>query len=91
MSNYTGSVPDTERATHWRDDAACRNEDPDMFFTDNTNTVQRARTVCLSCPVRVQCQDFALSNGEWWGVWGGLTQTQLRTHGNRRKAARYAA
>jgi WhiB family redox-sensing transcriptional regulator len=91
MSHYSGSVPETERKADWRDDAACRTADPDMFFTDNTSLVQRAKTICFGCPVRVQCQAFALANGEWWGVWGGMTQTQLRTHANRRKAARYAA
>ncbi|MFF8997097.1 WhiB family transcriptional regulator [Streptomyces achromogenes] len=79
-----------ERARHWRDEAACREVDPDMFFTDNTHIVQQARKVCLGCPVRQQCTDYALEHGEWWGVWGGMTQTQLRTRSHR-KDARYAA
>jgi WhiB family redox-sensing transcriptional regulator len=91
MSNYTGAVPEHERAKHWRDNAACRDENPDMFYTDNAQIVQQARKVCFGCPVRMECQQFALANGEWWGVWGGMSQTQLRTHGNRRKAARYTA
>ncbi|WP_318205340.1 WhiB family transcriptional regulator [Streptomyces sp. SCL15-4] len=91
MTHYIGSVPDPERARHWRDEAACRDANPDDFFSENTHIVNEARKVCISCPVRQQCAAYALEHGEWWGTWGGMTQTQLRTHRGRRRAGRHAA
>ncbi|MEY9968524.1 WhiB family redox-sensing transcriptional regulator [Streptacidiphilus sp. MAP12-16] len=35
-----------------------------------------ARAVCLGCPVRAQCRQFALALGERHGVWGGLTESE---------------
>jgi WhiB family redox-sensing transcriptional regulator len=36
----------------------------------------RAKAVCASCPVRAECLDAAIANGERYGVWGGLTDTE---------------
>ncbi|TXJ78577.1 WhiB family transcriptional regulator [Streptomyces lavendulae] len=86
MTHYTGAVPATGREERWRDEAACAGVDPDLFFTDNSRLVQTAKQICLGCPVRLQCNEYAITNGENWGVWGGMTQTQLRTRRTRRRA-----
>lgn len=91
MTHYTGAVPDSGRQKHWRDDAACAQVDPDMFFTDNAQLVQKAREVCFGCPVRLRCHEYAVANGETWGVWGGMTQNQLRSRRTRRRASNPAA
>lgn len=81
MSHYSGSVPDTPRATHWRDEAACRFEDPDVFFAEGNASraeVIHAQSVCHTCPVRIECGEYALQAGEYYGVWGGMSQNQLR-------------
>ncbi|MGW5430398.1 WhiB family transcriptional regulator [Streptomyces sp. NPDC004059] len=85
MTHYSGSVPDTEPVPHWRDDAACAEVDPDIFFSDNSQTVREAKKVCVRCPSRLRCAMYAIDNGENWGVWGGMTQTELRTQRNRRR------
>lgn len=33
--------------------------------------LERAKTLCTSCPVRRQCLAAALERAEPWGVWGG--------------------
>jgi WhiB family redox-sensing transcriptional regulator len=68
---------------NWRDLAACRDEDPELFFPIGTGPAadadaQRAKAVCRSCPVREQCLTFALSSGQDSGVWGGLTEEERR-------------
>jgi WhiB family redox-sensing transcriptional regulator len=86
VSNYIGSVPDTDREADWRDEAACRQVDPDLFFAEGKGAhaqVREATRVCLSCPVRLQCQDHAIEAGEAWGVWGGMSQIELRTRRRR--------
>ncbi|MER5987417.1 WhiB family transcriptional regulator [Streptomyces sp. NPDC001787] len=68
---------------NWRMDAACREEDPDLFFPIGSTgpalvqTVE-AKAVCASCPVREPCLRWALDNGQDSGVWGGLGEDERR-------------
>lgn len=67
----------------WRDRAACRDEDPELFFPIGDGVaaqdqVGRAKAVCARCPVRQQCLQFALSTGQDAGIWGGLTAEERR-------------
>jgi hypothetical protein len=32
----------------------------------------QCRAVCMNCPVRLICLNYALARAEPWGVWGGL-------------------
>lgn len=67
----------------WRGRAACRRVDPDLFFPVGTSgpalaQVTRAKRLCLACPVRRPCLDWALRNGIQFGIWGGLTEDERR-------------
>lgn len=67
----------------WRRDAACRREDPELFFPVGTRgpalqQIRQARAVCAGCPVRLDCLTFALVNGADDGIWGGLTEDERR-------------
>lgn len=69
--------------TDWRDHAACREMDPDLFFpigTAGESVVQidEARQVCRTCPVCGPCLRWALDSGSA-GVWGGTTEDERRT------------
>ncbi|ADP80983.1 WhiB family transcriptional regulator [Frankia sp. AgB1.9] len=68
---------------YWRQDAACRDGDPDAFFPpDGRNTKARAaaetraRKICSTCAVRRPCLATAIFRQEEHGVWGGLTSDQ---------------
>jgi WhiB family redox-sensing transcriptional regulator len=68
---------------YWRQDAACRDGDPDAFFPpDGRNTKARAaaetraRKICGGCAVRRACLATALFRQEEHGVWGGLTSDE---------------
>lgn len=70
-----------EQATGWQDDAACRDHPyPDVFFAPS-KAEQRAaaRMVCDRCPVRSECLDYAIRAREAHGVWGGVTEDDLRS------------
>jgi hypothetical protein len=41
--------------------------------------VNEARKVCAACAVREQCASWAIETGERNGVWGGMSQQELRT------------
>jgi hypothetical protein len=63
----------------WRSRAACRGVDPDLFFPlpHDGEGVDRAKAVCVVCPVRNQCLDEALRRIPE-GIAGGLTATERR-------------
>jgi WhiB family redox-sensing transcriptional regulator len=67
----------------WRDSAACRRADPELFFpigTDDASLDQarRAQQVCESCPVRAACLAWALAQPGTSGIWGGTTEDERR-------------
>lgn len=50
----------------------CREaEDADLWFADTPAELERAKSLCASCPVKAECLAGALRRGEPWGVWGG--------------------
>lgn len=68
---------------NWRNRAACRDEDPDLFFPIGTSgpalvQTEQAKAVCRRCPVREQCLEWALETGQSIGVWGGTSETERR-------------
>jgi WhiB family redox-sensing transcriptional regulator len=67
----------------WRYRAACRGEDPELFFPIGAAgpalvQIARAKQVCARCPVRAACLRYALVTGEDYGIWGGLTEDERR-------------
>ena len=69
--------------TDWREDAACRDADPDLFFPIGTigtalRQIEEAKRICRTCPARIQCLAWALDNGVGEGVWGGTTPDERR-------------
>jgi WhiB family redox-sensing transcriptional regulator len=64
----------------WRHRAACRDEDPELFFPVGTGEVAQrqtalARAVCDGCPVVVDCLAFA-HQALPDGIAGGLTAAE---------------
>lgn len=74
----------------WVSAGMCSRPDaPNMFpHSQNTAGIEAARETCLYCPVRLACLTDALSRGERFGVWGGLTSDERSSM--RRKADRRA-
>ena len=62
----------------WRHQAACRGIDPAVFFPDDEEPGDAAKAVCVRCPVRQPCLDWALSTREKEGVWGGCDERDRR-------------
>ncbi|MGH3412163.1 MAG: WhiB family transcriptional regulator [Marmoricola sp.] len=46
-------------------------QDPDLFFAERPEMLERAKALCASCPVREHCLAGALDRREPHGVWGG--------------------
>lgn len=85
----------------WRDSAACREEDPELFWPAGYTgpgalQAEQAKAVCRTrCPVMGQCGEFAIDTRQDDGVWGGLTPDERKSIRRRaerdRAAARQAA
>jgi WhiB family redox-sensing transcriptional regulator len=61
----------------WATRGTCRSTDPDTLFVQGA-AQNRAKAVCLGCPVRTECLADALDNGVEFGVWGGMTERERR-------------
>lgn len=59
------------------ENVSCRDSDPDAWFPDEdlpkAAYYTNAKTACMACPVRLMCLDYAMTNNEQHGLWGGLT------------------
>jgi len=61
----------------WAAKGACRSSDPDAIFVQGA-AQNRAKAICLSCPVRTECLSDALDHRIEFGVWGGMTERERR-------------
>ena len=76
----------------WRQQAACRGLDTEIFFPVSDPDADAAKDVCATCPVRGECLEWALATRQEDGVWGGLTDNERRRLRRRRRdAARRSA
>jgi WhiB family redox-sensing transcriptional regulator len=78
----------------WRHRAACRDEDPELFFPVGTSgpallQITDAKAVCRRCPVSAECLNWALTSGQDAGVWGGMSEDERRAV--KRRSARTGA
>ena len=67
----------------WRDHAAFRDTNPDLFFQVGTTgpaieQIEQAKAVCRECPSQSACLEFALVTNQDSGVWGGTSEEERR-------------
>lgn len=80
-----------EDAQGWQLQANCLGVDPDLFFPERGASTKEAKAVCRGCVVREDCLEYALANGEKFGIWGGLSERERRKIRRQRALARAAA
>lgn len=74
------------KVARWQEAGACRNGPASDFYPplhverkhERQARERRAKSVCASCPVRVQCLEHAIAVDERYGIWGGLNQEERR-------------
>ena len=67
----------------WRQSAACRGRDPELWFSALPADRDLAAGICASCPVQVRCLATALTfeaatGGGSHGLWGGYSERDRR-------------
>jgi WhiB family transcriptional regulator, redox-sensing transcriptional regulator len=79
----------------WRDQAACLDEDPELFFPIGNSDpalrqIEEAKVVCHRCEVMETCLSWAMETRQDDGVWGGLSADERRALKRRNARARRA-
>lgn len=62
----------------WQERALCAQTDPEAFFPEKGGSTREAKRICLGCEVRDECLEYALSNDERFGIWGGMSERERR-------------
>jgi WhiB family transcriptional regulator, redox-sensing transcriptional regulator len=73
-------------AETWWEWAVCRGQDASFFFAPSYFEKRAekqareavAKALCVRCPVREPCLEFALATRDPHGVWGGLNEMERR-------------
>ncbi len=63
----------------WEERAACRGADVELFFSVEEEDQQRALEFCARCEVRSECLEYAVTNREMYGIWGGMPESDRRS------------
>lgn len=75
----------------WQDYANCRGGDADLFFPERGASTRRAKAICNACEVKLECLEYAIVNGEKFGIWGGMSERERRRVRRERLVARRAS
>ena len=79
----------------WRDKAACKDADPELFFPASKSELDQERAkdtiarYCIGCAVIADCLDYAINKGEDSGIWGGQTESQRLASKRRAQRSRF--
>lgn len=65
-----------EQEREWENDAACSEYGPGWWFSAKESEINKAKAICVSCPVQPQCLEYALVTPEHHGIWGGLDEKE---------------
>jgi WhiB family transcriptional regulator, redox-sensing transcriptional regulator len=87
MQQNESPLPQDDSLTAWMSQGNCRNYPPAVFFPSDGVGVDRARKICVDCPVVDQCLEYALDERIEHGVWGGCSERERRRILKRRRVA----
>jgi WhiB family redox-sensing transcriptional regulator len=81
-----GGLSSTDLQIGWQYRAACKGPVSNLFFAPNhlerkEERLAReaaAKAICRTCPVLVECREYALLVREPHGIWGGLNEYERR-------------
>jgi len=62
----------------WQERAICSQTDPEAFFPEKGGSTREAKKICVGCPVRHECLEYALTHEERFGIWGGFSERERR-------------
>lgn len=88
MGRNIASLPllQTALSTTWQQHGLCRSHDAGVFFppmhfeakAEREAREAEAKAICATCPVAVECLEWALETEEPFGVWGGHSELERK-------------
>ena len=75
---FDAGLPGIDEEQGWQERALCAETDPEAFFPEKGGSTREAKKICTGCEVRAECLEYALSNDERFGIWGGLSERERR-------------
>jgi len=90
ISMVAMTIPTTIETPNWERLAACADLPgaTQLFFSDELHEIARAKNICATCPVMVECLETALERREQWGIWGGQLFVAGKIVMNKRRRGR---
>lgn len=79
------TVEDLPEQYAWMIHGRCRGAAPKEFFPSDGLGVEAAQRVCIGCPVKAECLEYALEHRIEHGVWGGASERERRRILRRRR------
>jgi WhiB family transcriptional regulator, redox-sensing transcriptional regulator len=80
---YGPTTIPTELVADWRARAACSGYPNSLFFPASEGadeaSVERAKSICLVCPVIEDCLEYALETNQRSGIWGGTSERERKS------------
>jgi WhiB family redox-sensing transcriptional regulator len=62
----------------WMSTGLCNAQPPSVFFPSDGVGVEVAKRICMECPVKDLCREYALEHRIDHGVWGGTSERERR-------------
>lgn len=79
MDELLAMIQQHFRDEPWQERAACVGlYDDENFFPNGQGSRPRAQKVCRNCPVQRECGEYAIRTGQMFGMWGGISERQLK-------------
>ncbi len=78
MLEHLKEVLTTGYDLEWQDGANCTGANANLFFPERGASTRAAKSICRECRVREDCLEFAISTGEKFGIWGGMSERERR-------------
>jgi WhiB family redox-sensing transcriptional regulator len=72
------SLEEVLRRPGWMELAACAGQPIEVFFPAKGQTAAAARAICATCKVQPECLDYARSDSDTMGFWGGTSERERR-------------
>lgn len=63
---------------YW-EEAVCNSVDVNIFFPERGSGSRgqphhsQVKAICMECPIRVKCLQFAIDENQIHGIWGGMS------------------
>lgn len=97
LTFQTTSGTSPEISIDWRQEGACRNEDPSLFFApdgpehpaERAARTRIAQSICAGCDALAKCDQYATATRQRYGIWAGRDEDdRLREIRRQRRWAR---